>query len=222
MAETPANQRPNQSHGQDAASRARSVLLAVLSVEIAVLIVTGIALLFVYRPTAGQAWPGLVAENHDWNVRLADGLRLVHRLASWLAVPTAIVAGVVIAVCRGKNIRRWPGVTLGTGIAVTTLLATFTGFLLPWDQLALYAVKVGSNLQGYRPLFDSGVRFVLVRGNEVSPDTVLGWLFIHALVLGPSLVGLVAFGWRRYRIDSSAGTKKVPNLTGAVRGSPER
>ena len=51
--------------------RARSVLLAVLSAEVAVLVVTGIALYFLYRPTARQAWGDLVAETYDWDVRIA-------------------------------------------------------------------------------------------------------------------------------------------------------
>ena len=174
----------------------RSILLAVLGAEVAVLVVTGIALYFLYRPTAGQAWGDLVAESYDdWDVRIALALRALHRLASGLAVLTAVALGILIAL-RPAADRRRVGPALGGGMAVTALLASFTGFLLPWDQLALSAVTVGSNLRGYTALFDPVVRFVLIGGVEVSPGTILLWLFIHALVLGPLLIGLLVLAYR--------------------------
>ena len=175
--------------------RARSVLLAVLSAEVAVLVVTGLALYFLYRPTARQAWGDLVAESYDWDVRIALALRFLHRLASGLAVLTAVGLGVLIALSPAGG-RRWVAPALGSGIAFTTLLAAFTGFLLPWDQLALWAVTVGSDLRGYTALFDPVVRFVLIGGVEVRPGTILLWLFIHGLVLGPLLIGLLVLAYR--------------------------
>ena len=161
---------------------------------------TGIALFFLYRPTARQSWGGVFTETDDWDSRLAYGLRLVHGLASKLAVATAVATGVVVAVSdRASPPQRWAGPVLGAGIAVTALAASFTGFLLPWDQLALWAVTVGSDVRGYRVLFDPAVRFVLSGGVEISPDTVIRWLLVHAVVLGPALGGLVLLGWRRPR-----------------------
>ncbi len=152
----------------DALNQARSILLGILSVEVGVLVATGIALFFLYRPTAQQAWNDLVTESYDWEARVALGLRLLHRLASWLAVPTAMAAGVVVAVGGWVSARRWRAGILGAGIAMIALVASFTGFLLPWDQLALWAVRVGTNTAGYRILFGDSVRFVLVGGVEVS------------------------------------------------------
>ena len=167
------------------------------------LVVTGIALFFLYRPTARQSWGGLVTDGYGWDVRASDGLRLVHRLASGLAVLTAIGAGVVVALGRRAGARRWSGAALGVGLTVTTLAASFTGFLLPWDQLALRAVTVGSHIRGYRVLFEPTVRFVILDGVELSRETVILWLLVHTLVLGPALAGLVVLGWRRHRADVS-------------------
>jgi quinol-cytochrome oxidoreductase complex cytochrome b subunit len=187
MPQLPRGQRA-LSRAPDGISRVRSMLLSTLSIEIGVLIVTGIALFFLYRPTARETWGDLVTESYDWNVRVAYGLRLVHRLASGLTVPTAIATGVAVAVGGRGSARRWTGALLGAGIAIATLAASFTGFLLPWDQLALWAVTVGSNVQGYRVLFEPAVRFVLLGGVEIRPDTVIRWLLMHVLVLGPALV----------------------------------
>jgi quinol-cytochrome oxidoreductase complex cytochrome b subunit len=78
------------------------------------------------------------------------------------------VAFGLVLTLRPAGGRRWVGPALGSGIAVATLLASFTGFLLPWDQLALWAVTVGSDLQGYTALFDPVVRFGLIGGVVVA------------------------------------------------------
>jgi quinol-cytochrome oxidoreductase complex cytochrome b subunit len=187
----------------DGLARARSVLLTVLAVEVAILLVTGIALFFLYRPTVDQAWGDLVTGDYNGSVRLAYATRLVHRLVARLALLTAVAAGIVVALRTAAGTRRGPAVALGAGLALTTVAASFTGFLLPWDQLALWAVTVGTNLRGYRVLFDPVVRFVIIDGVEVGKDTVVRWLLIHALVLGPALAGLVVVARRRHRAEAS-------------------
>ena len=179
-------------------ARARSLLLAILSVEIAVLVITGIALFFLYRPSMSQAWTDVFAESTDPGVRVAHALRRIHRLSSYLAVATAVATGVVVAL-RARTALR---VATGAGIAGTTVAATFTGLLLPWDQLALWAVTVGTDMNGYQPLFDDTVRFVLIGGAEVSRGTMIRWLLVHMLVLGPGLAGLVALAWSHQRSQS--------------------
>ena len=56
---------------------------------------------------------------------------------------------------------------IGVILLTLTLLLSFTGYLLPWDQLALWAVTVGTNMMGYTPVFGSQVRFVLLGGVEI-------------------------------------------------------
>jgi quinol-cytochrome oxidoreductase complex cytochrome b subunit len=185
-------------------SRARSILLTALSVEVAVLVVTGIALYFLYVPADFQAW------GDDGGVRLALGLRILHRFASYVALPTSVAAGVLVALREGVRVRRWTGVALGVGLAVMAAAASVTGFLLPWDQLALWAVTVGTSLRGYTVLFDPAVRFVLVGGAELEKSTVIWWLVVHALVLGPALVALVVVAWRRHRRATRPRPTGVP------------
>ena len=86
---------------------------------------------------------------------------------------------------------------MGLGILVGGVATGMTGLLLPWDQLALRAVKIGTHFEGYTFLFHSSVRFVLVGGAEVTPRTVAVWLVVHGLLLGPALTGLVVLAWRR-------------------------
>jgi quinol-cytochrome oxidoreductase complex cytochrome b subunit len=111
-----------------------------------------------------------------------------------------------VALRRWGRARPWHAGALGCGIAATSLAASFTGFLLPWDRLAFWSIPVGSHVRCYSILFGSTVHFAIVGGVEVSPNTVILWLLIHSLVLGPALVALVVFGWRRARHDPEVGS----------------
>jgi quinol-cytochrome oxidoreductase complex cytochrome b subunit len=84
------------------------------------------------------------------------------------------------------------------------LASSFTGYLLPRDQLALWAVTVGTDLRGYTVLWHSEVRFVLIGGKEIGTSTLLRWVFIH-LVLGASGLMLAGVAGRRLRTSTSAG-----------------
>ena len=72
---------------------------------------------------------------------------------------------------------------IGVNLLQFTLLLSFTGYLLPWDQLALWAVTVGTNMMGYTPVFGEQVRFVLLGGVEIGTDTLLRWYVLHVLLL---------------------------------------
>src|ERR671921_576018 len=89
----------------------------------------------------------------------------------------------------------------GIFLLTLTLLLSFTGYLLPWDQLALWAVTVGTNMMGYTPVFGSQVRFVLLGGVEIGTDTLLRWYVLHVLMLPFVIVIFMAVHFWRVRKD---------------------
>lgn len=145
--------------------------LGVQGVLFMVLVGTGLWLSLYYRPTGRQ---------HE------QAARYIHGLAStafaWVAV--WIVALVLIDLKRERRRRlRWDA-PWAFGAVVIALATSFTGFLLPWDQLALRAVTVGVNFAGlWRASFDSGIRFVLIDAREISQGTLRGWFLVHAFPL---------------------------------------
>jgi quinol-cytochrome oxidoreductase complex cytochrome b subunit len=189
-----------QRGAKDGLERARALALAVLLVEVGVLALTGIALYFVYRPSDVSAWNDIRALNSG--PRIGYIVRAVHLNVARLAVPTVLVAGVLTALVRSAR-RRWLGPAVGTAMVPVAAAAFATGFRLPWDQLALWAVTVGRNFPGYEPLRDGSVRFVLIGGAEVSPSTILRWLLAH-VALGGLLAVLAALAWRRRASGSGA------------------
>ncbi len=192
-------------HGRDTLTIARLIAVGVFTAEVVVLAVTGLWLVFFYRPSPAQAWPGF--SNLDTSAGAFGFVRALHRVAAFIAVPSALVAGVVVVV--DSRVRRtgWRqgGLALGAGpaLVVVTLAASFTGYLLPWDQLALFAVTVGTNMSGYGFLFGSSVKFALVGGTEVTTSTLLRWFLVHTVVLSVLLAGALFVAWRPRRREVS-------------------
>jgi quinol-cytochrome oxidoreductase complex cytochrome b subunit len=90
---------------------------------------------------------------------------------------------------------------VGVILLLLTLLLSFTGYLLPWDQLALWAVTVGSNMASYTPLFGQQVSFALIGGVQITPDTLLRWYVLHVLFLPFIIVVFMAVHFWRVRKD---------------------
>jgi quinol-cytochrome oxidoreductase complex cytochrome b subunit len=90
---------------------------------------------------------------------------------------------------------------IGVILLTLTLLLSFTGYLLPWDQLSLWAVTVGTNMMGYTPVFGDQVRFVLLGGVEIGSDTLLRWYTLHVLFVPFVTVIFLAIHFWRVRKD---------------------
>jgi quinol-cytochrome oxidoreductase complex cytochrome b subunit len=164
-----------------ARQRWRSLLLgalAALALLLVVLVLTGIALTTSYHPVA----PGA-----DGSTGVAVD---VHRLAATLAQSVVLVA-VVAALGWSYQVgrRAWPGPAV---VLALVLVASFTGNLLPYEQLALWAVTTGDSIQGvWLAAFDDRVRFVLVGGVEVSQATYQRWFLAHLGLAAAAAVALV-------------------------------
>jgi quinol-cytochrome oxidoreductase complex cytochrome b subunit len=82
-----------------------------------------------------------------------------------------------------------------------TLLLSFTGYLLPWDQLAYWAVTVGTNIASSIPVVGPSVRELLLGGRAIDQPTLIRFYVLHVLVLPGALGGLLAYHMWRIRKD---------------------
>ena len=87
-----------------------------------------------------------------------------------------------------------------------TLFLSFTGYLLPWDQLAFWAVTVGSNIAAYMPVIGEYVRFLLLGGSEVGQMALLRFYVLHIAVL--PLVAAIFLGVHFWRIRKDGGLSR--------------
>ena len=163
------------------------------------LTVTGIFLMFFYRPTAAQAWDDIYTLQTSVTFGLL--IRNMHRWAAHLMVITVFLHMARVFYHGAYKPPREFNWVIGVILLTLTLLLSFTGYLLPWDQLSLWAVTVGTNMMGYTPVFGDQVRFVLLGGAEIGTETLLRWYVLHVLLLPFVIVIFMAIHFWRVRKD---------------------
>ncbi|MFP5228251.1 MAG: cytochrome b N-terminal domain-containing protein, partial [Acidobacteriota bacterium] len=90
---------------------------------------------------------------------------------------------------------------IGVVLLLITLLLSYTGYLLPWDQLAFWAITVGSNISSAVPVVGSKVHFLLLGGNLVNANALLRFYVLHCVILPLSAVLFIAVHFWRIRKD---------------------
>ena len=134
-------------------------------------------------------------------------LRNMHR---WSA--HAMVAVVFLHMCRVfwtgsyKTPREFNWV-VGVLLFLLTLALSFTGYLLPWDQLAFWAITVGTNIAAYAPLLGDQVKFLLLGGHVIGPMTLLRFYVMHCVILPLAMLLLISLHVWRVRKDGLSGAK---------------
>src|SRR3954466_3494651 len=182
-----------------------------------ILVVTGVLLMFYYVPSTTQAYDRML----DLRGTVAFGifLRNMHR---WSA--HGMVAIVFLHMCRVfltgayKKPREFNWV-IGVVLLLVTLFLSFTGYLLPWDQLAFWAITVGTSIAGYAPLIGKQMQFVLLGDTSVGQEALLRFYVLHVAVLPAILVLLIAIHFWRIRKDgglSRPEAKATPKFTEVV------
>jgi len=164
-----------------------------------ILTVTGIFLMFFYRPTATNAYPDM--QTLESAVAFGSLVRNMHRWAAHLMVLTVFLHMARVWYHGAYKSPREFNWVIGVMLFVLTLLLSFTGYLLPWDQLALWAVTVGTNMMGYTPVFGDQGKFAMLGSTEIGTDTLLRWYVLHVLLLPFVIVVLMAVHFWRVRKD---------------------
>jgi menaquinol-cytochrome c reductase cytochrome b subunit len=159
------------------------------------LVVSGTYLMFFYVPSPLSAYGDIQALQTD--VAFGQFIRNVHRWSAHLMV-LAVAAHMARVFYRGayKPPREFNWV-VGVVLLLMTLLLSFTGYLLPWDQLAYWAVTVGSSMADFVPFIGGEIKSVLIGGDQVGEATLLRFYVLHIVVLPMFLVmGLMVHLWR--------------------------
>ena len=163
------------------------------------LTITGIFLMFYYRPTSPAAY--IDVEALSTSVAFGSLVRNLHRWGAHLMVLTVFLHMSRVFYHGAYKPPREFNWVVGVVLLLLTLLLSFTGYLLPWDQLALWAVTVGTNMAGFTPVFGNQVKFALLGGIEVTGNTLLRFYVLHVLFLPFVIVIFMAVHFWRVRKD---------------------
>ncbi len=174
---------------------------------------TGIALMIYYKPSTAEAYNSM--KDIHYVVPTGRFMRNIHRWAAH-----GMVACVFLHMARAfytgayKAPREFNWV-IGMGLFVLTLFLSFTGYLLPWDQLAFWAVTIGSEIAqspreltdalGITQWFDPGgaQKHILLGANHVGEEALIRFYVLHVIVL--PLATTVLLGVHFWRIRKDGG-----------------
>jgi quinol-cytochrome oxidoreductase complex cytochrome b subunit len=170
-----------------------------------VLSATGLALMLYYVPYPPEAYRSM--KDLQFVVTFGIVLRNMHR---WSA--HAMVGVVFLHMCRVF----WTGSykpprelnwVIGVLLLLLTLGLSFTGYLLPWDQLAFWAITVGTNIAAYAPVVGDQVKFLLLGGHMIGPMTLLRFYVLHCVMLPLAMLMLISLHVWRVRKDGLSGAE---------------
>jgi quinol-cytochrome oxidoreductase complex cytochrome b subunit len=174
-----------------------------------VTVVTGVVLMFYYRPTGEYAYIDMKMLMFD--VPFGAVTRNMHRWAAHAMVITVMLHMFRVFLTGSYKAPRQFNWVVGVMLLTFTLLLSFTGYLLPWDQLSMWAVTVGTNMAratpmlghegpladvvGVSPRFDA--RSLLLGGSLVGPPALLRFYVLHCIFIPivASLLMILHF-WR--------------------------
>ncbi len=182
--------------------------------------ITGVLLMFYYRPTLQWAYLDMLALR---DVTTLGILRELHRWAGHAMVITVMLHMYRVFLTGSYKPPREFNWVVGVWLLVLTFLLSFTGYLLPWDQLAIWAITVGSNMAratpflglegpgsqllnvgGYELITDtSDARFLLLGARSVGEATLNRFYILHCVAI--PLVAAFLMGVHFWRVRKDGG-----------------
>ncbi len=174
---------------------------------------TGLLLMLYYHPSVPQAYDDM--KELQFVVSNGAFLRNMHRWAAHAMVLVVFAHMLRIFYHKAYLPPREFNWVVGVVLLLLTLALSYTGYLLPWDQLAFWAVSVGTNMVEATPVLGPRIKFLLLGGNVVGENALLRFYVLHCVLLPLALAGALAVHLWRVRKDGgvrgSAGrSRRVP------------
>src|SRR5438477_2021000 len=182
--------------------------------------ITGVLLMFYYRPTLEWAFNDILALRDVTSLGIT---REIHRWGAHAMVITVWLHMYRVFLTGSYKPPREFNWLVGVILLLLTLLLSFTGYLLPWDQLAIWAITVGSNMARATPLVGAGgpftkimmypgtdvpmihagsdARFFLLAGTFVGENALLRFYVLHCVFIPVIVTLLIAIHFWRIRKD---------------------
>jgi quinol-cytochrome oxidoreductase complex cytochrome b subunit len=176
-----------------------------------VTLATGILLMFYYKPYPEVAYWSI--KDIHFVVPTGKFIRNIHRWAAQLMVLVVFLHMARVFFTASYRAPREFNWVIGMGLLVVTLGLSFTGYLLPWDQLAYWAITIGANIAqsprevtdalGITAWFDPGglQKFILLGSEEIGEEALIRFYLLHVMILPLALAVLLGVHFWRIRKD---------------------
>ena len=188
---------------------------------IVVQFITGILLRFYYEPFPHKAYDSIVLLQS--NVLFGQLIRNIHHWAGVFLVLIVFLHLLRVFFTEAYRSTRQFNWIIGLILFALVIFSNFTGYLLPWDQLAYWAVTVSTSILQYIPLIGNRLREFVISGSEVNAETLIVFYNFHTAVL--PLLLLLFMTYHFWRVRKSGGViipqsgelqKRVPTFPNLV------
>lgn len=186
-----------------------------------VLAVTGGVLMFLYVPSVERAYGSI--QDLEAVVSYGAFLRAAHRLAAHAMVFVVFLHMLRVFYHKAYRPPREFNWVVGVILLLLTLLLSYTGYLLPWDQLAFWGVSVGTNMVQAMPGLGPRLKFLLLGGNIVGDNALIRFYVLHCVLLPLGLAaGVAVHLWRVRKDGGVAGSLHRQAFQAARRAADSR
>jgi cytochrome b6 len=179
-------------------------------------VISGMLLSLYYKPSPDQAFESvqaimtevdfgwLIRSVHSWGANLIIGVLYLHVLTTYIM----------------RAYRRPRELTWVTGVLLLGVFLAFgfSGYLLPWNQLAFFATRVGTALVGVVPIVGEDLLLLARGGENVTGDTLSRFYALHVAIL--PLIVIVLLGIHLYLVQQHG--MSVPDRAAERAGGPDR
>jgi quinol-cytochrome oxidoreductase complex cytochrome b subunit len=164
---------------------------------IVIQIITGILLRFYYVSSPAEAYNSVLFLKNQ--VLFGQFIRNIHYLSGVFLLLIAFLHFLRVFFTGAYRDSRSINWLFGLFLLVLIVFANFTGYLLPWDQLAYWAITVSTNIIGYLPVIGESLRNSIIGGKELNADTLQTFFTFHTALFPFLLIALVLYHFWRVR-----------------------
>jgi quinol-cytochrome oxidoreductase complex cytochrome b subunit len=170
-------------------------------VLVCILFVTGLMLKFVYQPVPDRAYESIVHLQN--NVVFGQLIRNIHHWSGNTLLIIVFLHFLRVFFTGAFQAPRQFNWILGVALFLAVLTSNITGYLLPWDQLAFWAITICTGMLEYIPVIGEWLQKLIRGGKDIGPATLSIFFAIHTAVVPACLIILMP--WHFWRVRKAGG-----------------
>ena len=166
-------------------------------VLVSLLFITGLMLKFVYQPAPDRAYESIVGLQNV--VYFGQLIRNIHHWSGNALLLVVFLHFLRVFFSGAFHSPRQFNWIIGLVMFLLALGSNFTGYLLPWDQLAFWAITICTGMLEYIPGVGMGLQKLIRGGTDIGPATLSIFFAIHTAIIPAGLIILMPFHFWRVR-----------------------
>jgi quinol-cytochrome oxidoreductase complex cytochrome b subunit len=170
-------------------------------VLVCMLFASGLMLKFVYQPVPDRAYESIIHLQND--VRFGQLIRNIHHWSAYILLIIVFLHFLRIFFTGAFHPPRQFNWIIGLAMFLAVLASNITGYLLPWDQLAFWAITICTGMLEYIPGIGERLQSLVRGGSDIGPATLSIFFAIHTAIIPACL--LVLMPWHFWRVRKAGG-----------------